>query len=129
MHLFSEITKAMIRHDQIAVFATPGCNLVIYITHKLVESFVPILNNIHSVVKEHMLNPVKVIKYAGKDTFTKFIHQIVKYLNPAFEDHFTQVKKLLIADTAFFQPGRILRPAKSQIGADFFPKFLRERVR
>jgi hypothetical protein len=63
-------------------------------------------------VEEHVLDPVKIIEYAGQDTFAKIIHQIVKYLNAAFEYLLAQIQELVIADAALFQSGRILGPTQ-----------------
>src|SRR3990170_559120 len=125
MHFIPEITKAVVGQDQIAIFATPGFKPAVHVTYKPVESFVPILHNIHSVVEEHVLDPVKIIEYAGKDTFAKINHQIVKYLNTAFEYLLAQIQELVIADAALFQSSRILGPTQRQVRTHFLPKFLR----
>src|SRR5690349_9879134 len=102
----------MIGENQITRLAIPSIHLLSHVTDKPIQPSVPIVDNVLSTVKEHMLNAVEIVKDTGKYTFTKILHQIIKYLNARVEDLLAQIEKLFVGNTALVESWCILRPTQ-----------------
>src|SRR4249920_3826882 len=87
------------------------------------------MDNILSVMEEHMLHAVEVVENTGQYTFAEIVHEIVKDLDPSFEDHLAQVKELLVGDALLFETRGILRPTQRQVGTDILPEFFGKGIR
>src|SRR5690349_23005427 len=126
MHFLPKMGEPMIGQYQIPILARPSLDTSTDIANELVEPPVPILYNIHSVMKEHMLDAIQVIEDRGKHALPEIIHQVVENLDPSFEDGLAEIKELIISNATILQPGRILGPAEREIRPHIFPQLLRE---
>ena len=94
------------------MFFVPRGGLLLYFTHKLIQTPIPISGHIGSIAKEHMLHPIETIENAAQNTLMKILDQMEKDLFAPFKDQLTQIQKLVIVDATFLETGCILRPAK-----------------
>src|SRR6476620_9276550 len=129
MYFFSILGEAVVRQDQITVFAGPFFDARADLPDKAIQSPIPLLHYVHSIVKEHVLDAIKVIENTGKHTLTKLIHQTIQNLNSSLKNLLTQIQELIIRDAAFFQPGCILRPTKREIRTNLLPESLCKGIR
>src|SRR5215217_3714835 len=123
MDFVSKISEPMVGQNQITIFATPLVNASRDIAHETVKPPVPILDHIQPVMKEHMLHTIQVVEDAGKHTFAKIVHQIMKDLDPTVENRLAKIEELLIRDTTVLETGCILGPAQGEIRSYILPEF------
>ena len=126
MDFVSKIREAVIRKNQITIFAGPFLDLSTDLPYEAIEPLIPILDNVHSIVEEHMLHPIEVIENAGKHAFMKIIHQVLKDLNATIENGLAQIQELIIINATVFEAGSILGPTQGEIGTHFLPELLGE---
>ena len=121
MDLFARIAKAVVGEDQVAVFAAPRLHLGADGAHEFVQQLIPAVDDIHTVMEEHVLDAVEIVEDAGQHALTKVGHQVAEDADALVENHGTQTDELVVADAVFLQGGRILRPAQGQVWADVLP--------
>src|SRR5690349_10039745 len=95
MYFFSIFGESVVRKNQITIFARPAFDLSADIPDKAVQSPIPVLHHVHTIMKEHVLDAIKVIEDAGQHAFAKFIHQTVQNLNAPLKDFLTKIKKMI----------------------------------
>ncbi len=96
---------------------------------QLVQVFVPLLDNVHPVAEEHVLDAVEGVEDAGQDALVEAVDLVHEHVLAQPVDVLAQGQELLVVDAAVFEGGGVLRPADGREGAAIFPHLADEVAR